>query len=334
MSQYNFNAPWDPLRHVCVGVGYAPEFFEPIKNTFIRDSLQRIAAETESDYANLIATLQQFDIAVDRPWVDPAVTIMDYVDTQGQLNYNTAKSFTLIPRPPMQPRDCVLVIGDQIYGTNPEIACLGSIADRAVLTTQAFDAPLVTVIGQDLIVDCKDFAWLPDLVQQLQPNRHVIPVAIGGHNDAVFCPVRPGIIVSTYHHDNYRDSFPGWQVKYIENQSWNAIPGWRKTKHSNVKKWWAPDDINNSEFAEFVDTWLTNWVGYVEETVFDVNMLQINDRTVLVNNYNKEMFDFFAQHHIEPIITPFRHRFFWDGGLHCITADLYREGASDVYITR
>lgn len=334
MSQFNFNAPWDPLRHVCVGVGYAPEFFEPIKNTFIRDSLQRIAAETESDYANLISTLQQFDITVDRPWIDPSSTIMDYVDTQGQLNYSTAKSFTLIPRPPMQPRDCVLVIGDQVYGTNSEIACLGSIADQAVLTTHAFDAPLVTVIGQDLIVDCKDFAWLPDLVQQLQPDRHVVPVAIGGHNDAVFCPVRPGIIVSTYHHDNYRDSFPGWQVKYIENQSWNAIPGWRKTKHSNVKKWWAPDDIRNPEFAEFVDTWLTNWVGYVEETVFDVNMLQINDRTVLVNNYNKEMFEFFAQHHIEPIITPFRHRFFWDGGLHCITADLYREGESDVYITR
>jgi glycine amidinotransferase len=75
-------------------------------------------------------------------------------------------------------------------------------------------------------------------------------------------------------------------------------------------------------------------MGYVEETVFDVNMLQIDEHTVLVNNYNQDMFDFFKTKNIEPIVTPFRHRFFWDGGIHCITADLYRQGKSDVYLAR
>ena len=334
MTPINFNAPWDPLQHVCVGASYAPEFYEPIKNSFIRDSLQRIAAETEEDYKNLIRTLEQFDVMVQRPHIDPAVSIMDYVDTQGKLTYDAAKSFTLIPRPPMQPRDCMLAVGNQLWATNSDVSWFPDIDMLSIDSRHWFDAPMVTVIGQHLIVDCRDLPGLPELVQQLCPDRTVVPVAIGGHNDAVFCPVRPGIIVSTYHHDNYQDTFPGWQVKYIENQSWNAIPGWRKTKHSNVSKWWAPDDINNPEFAGFVDTWLSNWIGYVEESVFDVNMLQINDRTVLVNNYNQEMFEFFAQHHIEPIVTPFRHRFFWDGGLHCITADLYREGDCNVYITR
>jgi hypothetical protein len=171
-------------------------------------------------------------------------------------------------------------------------------------------------------------------MQQCFPDKIVIPVMIGGHNDAVFCPVAPGLIVSTYHHTNYTETFPGWEVKFIENQSWNAIPGWRNFKHGNVNKWWVPDSDNNTEFANFVDTWLTNWMGYVQETVFDVNMLQINEQTVLVNNYNKEMFDFFKTQSIEPIITPFRHRFFWDGGIHCITNDIYREGESDVFITR
>jgi glycine amidinotransferase len=150
----------------------------------------------------------------------------------------------------------------------------------------------------------------------------------------VFCPVKPGLIVSTYHHDNYADTFPGWEVKYIQNQSWNAIPGWRNFKHANVDKWWVPDGDNNPEFGKFVDTWLSHWLGYVKETVFDVNMLQINSNTILVNNYNKEMFEFFKQHRIEPIITPFRHRFFWDGGIHCVTADIYREGEVHDYITR
>ena len=49
---------------------------------------------------------------------------------------------------------------------------------------------------------------------------------------------------------------------------------------------------------------------------------------------NKTVFDFLSKHNIEPIVAPFRHRFFWDGGIHCITSDLYREGDSDIYINR
>jgi len=181
------------------------------------------------------------------------------------------------------------------------------------------------VIGQHLIADCRDHPWLPELLSKRYPDRDVVPVLIGGHNDAVFCPLRPGLIVSTYHHDNYRDTFPGWQIKYIENQSWDAIPQWRQFKHSNRTRWWVPEDLNNPHFTDFVDTWLTQWVGMVAETVFDVNMLQIDSKRILVNNFNPELFQWLHQHGIEPIVVPFRHRFFWDGGLHCITNDLFRE---------
>jgi hypothetical protein len=109
------------------------------------------------------------------------------------------------------------------------------------------------------------------------------------------------------------------------------VPEWRKFKHNNHDRWWIPEDQNNPEFSNFVDTWLSNWVGFVAETVFDVNMLQINQNCVLVNNYNDELFEFLKTHRIEPIVVPFRHRFFWDGGLHCITNDLYRQGPNDCY---
>ena len=39
----------------------------------------------------------------------------------------------------------------------------------------------------------------------------------------------------------------------------------------------------------------------------------------------------FKKHKIEPIIVPWRHRYFWDGGLHCITLDLNREGTQEDY---
>jgi hypothetical protein len=327
MLQYKFNAPWHTLKHTWVGATYGTEFFQAIRNTKIRESLQKIVQETEEDYQNLISTLKSFDIEVSRPTIDPSLTIMDYVNEVGQVNFQDSKSFTLIPRPPMQPRDSVLVVGEEILATLDEAQWYYADIEKSPLP---FDAPLVTVVGKHLIVDCRDHAWLANYIQQRFPDRVVIPVMIGGHNDAVFSLVKPGLIVSTYHHDNYTETFPGWTVKYIENQSWDAIPNWRKFKHSNVDKWWVPEADNNPEFSNFVDTWLGHWLGYVKETVFDVNMLQINDRVILVNNYNKEMFEFFKVHNIEPIITPFRHRFFWDGGIHCVTGDVYREGESDV----
>jgi hypothetical protein len=330
MTQYNFNAPWHPLLHCVVGSSYPVEFYRDIKNSKVRESLQQIAFETEEDYHNLIQILTRLGVMVDRPSIDPTASIMDYVDkSTGRIDYGTARSFTLIPRPPMQPRDSILVVGNKLLATQSEADCFGFQHNTAHFE---FDAPLITVIGQHLIVDCRDHPGLADHVKKQFPDRHVVPVHIGGHNDAVFCPVRPGMIVSTYHHDNYAETFPGWEVKYIENQSWNAIPDWRQFKHSNVDKWWTPDKNDNVEFADFVDTWLSNWMGHVQETVFDVNMLQITESVVLVNNYNRDMFDFFKQRHIEPIIAPFRHRFFWDGGIHCITTDLYRQGESDVFL--
>jgi len=329
MTQFKFNAPWHTLKHAWVGSTYSTEFFQPIKNSKIRESLQKIVQETEEDYQNLIAVLKNLDVEVSRPTVNSASTIMDFINVQGQLKFQDSKSFTLIPRPPMQPRDSILVVGEELLTTREEADWFYPNKERSPLS---FDAPLVTVIGEHLIADCREHPWLADYMQQRFPDRIVVPVFIGGHNDAVFCPVKPGVIVSTYHHNNYADTFPNWQVKYIQNQSWDAIPNWRQLKHSNINRWWVPDSDNNPEFEQFVDTWLSHWVGFVQETVFDVNMLQINENLILVNNYNKEMFDFFKSCKIEPIIAPFRHRFFWDGGIHCITSDVYREGENDVYI--
>jgi hypothetical protein len=335
MNQVKFHAPWHPLKHVCVGRSYHSDFYSPIKNSKIKESLQKIATETEEDYTNLISVLTSFDIKVTRPSIDKDLSIIDFVDHNGRLNYQHTQSFTLIPRPPMQPRDSFLVIGNRILGTNLEFSVFKDLLSdnvNYICDNNFFDAPLVTVVGDTLIVDCREHPFLYDYFLKNFHDYKVKPVYIGGHNDAVYSVVKPGVIVSTYHHDNYQDTFPNWQVKYIENQSWNAVPEWRKIKHSNKHKWWVPEDLNSNEFSSFVDTWLDNWLGYVQETVFDVNMLQIDDRTILVNNYNQDLFKFLKSHRIEPVVCPFRHRFFWDGGLHCITNDLYREGEKENYV--
>ena len=42
---------------------------------------------------------------------------------------------------------------------------------------------------------------------------------------------------------------------------------------------------------------------------------------------------FFCQKHkINPIVSPYRHRWFWDGGIHCITLDIKRKGGCERYL--
>lgn len=327
---FNYNAPWHPLKRVCLGKTYSPNFFQDIANSKIRDILQQIVTETEEDYISIQKTLHQLGVEVIRPYVKED-NILNHVDVNGKLTYKTTKSFTLLPRPPMQPRDSILIVGQEALATNAESEkfIIDDLIETAPIT---FEAPCTTVIGKHLIVDRRDFPRVDLYLQDRFPNRIIVPVDIGGHNDAVFAPIKPGVIVSTYYHTNYSDTFPNWEVLFIENQSWNAVPEWRQLKHSNSGKWWMPGEENNNDFTDFVETWLTNWVGFVEETVFDVNMLMINERQALVNNYNKQVFEYFKRHQIEPIIVPFRHRFFWDGGIHCITNDLIREGSIEEYI--
>ena len=150
---------------------------------------------------------------------------------------------------------------------------------------------------------------------------------IEGHGDCTWCVPKPGCIVTLYEIQNYQEKFPGWDICYLEDKYWDQMSPFRKVKHRNGGKWWVPGEEDSDDFSEFVETYLKDWVGYVEETVFEVNMLSIDQSTILVNNYNKQVFDFLEKHNIAPVIAPFRHRWFWDGGVHCVTQDLYREKA-------
>ena len=46
---------------------------------------------------------------------------------------------------------------------------------------------------------------------------------------------------------------------------------------------------------------------------------------------NEQVNQFLKKHNMEPVYVPWRHRYFWDGGLHCITLDLEREGGQEDY---
>lgn len=198
---------------------------------------------------------------------------------------------------------------------------------------------MVSRIGKDLYfgtefynqdqTPCKEF-----VSQEFSDYRtHIINT--GGHSDSTYCPVCPGLIISLKDVPCYKDTFPGWEVVYLPGQSWEKVMPFLNLKQKNKGKWWIPGFEYDQSVIDTVESWLGHWTGYVEETVFDVNMLIIDPKNVIVFNYNKQVFDALERYNITPHIVPFRHRYFWDGGVHCVTSDLHREGTiKDYFLER
>ena len=163
------------------------------------------------------------------------------------------------------------------------------------------------------------------------PDYRTHAIDLPGHSDGSFCPVKPGLIVSLESPEYYKESFPGWEVVSLPGQSWSRVKPHLKNKKKHKLRYWVPGEEENDAFHDYITEWMDDWVMYVEETVFDVNMLVIDEKNVICNNENEQVFEAFERHGITPHVINFRHRFFWDGGLHCITSDLHRDGTRQDY---
>ena len=325
-------ATFDPLKHCWVGSGFNVEMFRPFdiyKNDKIMDPLKKIMEETEEDYQTLEKILQTAGVKTHRAFLDP------------QTGINS------VYRPPVCPRDHFAVVGEKFYYVGPhmeEYATFIPKINPAQLHRDdkdmwAISTAVICRIGKDIFFDyhCKnenDRAIKDTYVAMWRNQGFKVHVSHRGyHADGSFCVVKPGCIVSLYDVQDYKTEFPGWDVLYLPDQSWSKVDPFMQMKAKVGGRWWLKGEEHNDQLIKFVDTWLENWVGYVEETVFDVNMLSIDQNTIICNNYNKDVFKHFKKHRVEPIIFNFRHRYFWDGGVHCITQDLYREGTQEDYLS-
>jgi hypothetical protein len=325
-------ATFDPLKHCLIGSSFKTEWFRDLdiyKNDRIMDPLKRIAEETEEDYQTLEKILKDAGVKTYRSFLD----------------INKVKSIKNIFRPPVNPRDHFAVIGEKLYAVGGHAEGYAGILkqierqDIVIEKIKNIPRPISTAhicrVGKDLWWDihkeCPDY--IVDKYKKMWQNEgfRVHISNRGYHSDGAFCVVRPGCIVSLKDIQDYKTEFPGWDVLYLPDQSWHKVDPFTKMKEKVGGRWWLKGEEHNDQLIEFVNTWLDDWVGYVEETVFDVNMLSIDQNTIICN-YNKDVFAHFKKHKVEPIIFNFRHRYFWDGGIHCITQDLYREGTQEDYL--
>ena len=322
-------ATFDPLKHCWIGSGFKVELFQDLdifKNKKIMDPIKRIADETEEDYQILEKILKSAGVITHRSFLD----------------INKVKSLKNIFRPPVCPRDHFAVLGEKLYAVSlglPGFSDVLKQIDRKNLDIKNTDALISTAnmcrVGKDVWWDVTE-GTSDEIVKEYKTKWEHEGFRVhvsrrGYHSDGSFCVVKPGCIVSLKDVQDYESEFPGWDVLYLPDQSWSKVDPFMKMKDKVGGQWWLRGEEHNNELIHFINTWLNDWVGYVEETVFDVNMLSIDQNTIICNNYNKEVFAYFKTHKVEPIIFNFRHRFFWDGGIHCITQDLYREGKQEDY---
>ena len=347
---------WDPLNVCVVGASYPPEFYSWIKNTSTRQQFEQLAEETEEDYQTLINVLQKrFGIQVLRPqitndidslkchgrWVPPPVAPRDFfIMIHDQL---------WIPAVPNQlyaqkafinqsNLDLDTFQKQDLDYHNAKLSCYKNIFKKVneqgnqlqYTDIDVISGCFVSRIGQDLYFATQSYdedqSKLLNLVNKQFPKTCNRIVNAGGHGDSTYCPVAPGLIISLRDIPTYKDTFPDWEVVYLPPSTYAETDEFRASMKINRGRWNIPGFESDPNLAHMVNHYFDSWVGNASETVFDVNILVVDNKNIIVASHNDQVEQACSKHGIEVHVVPFRHRYFWDAGIHCITNDLNRNG--------
>lgn len=166
-----------------------------------------------------------------------------------------------------------------------------------------FDAADVMRLGKDLFIqhglttNRKGMEWL----RRMYPDLRIHAVNFPGdpypiHIDATFVPLKPGLILN-----NPQRKLPKEQRKIFEANGWEIIDA-AKPFHKN------PPPLCYSS------VWLS------------MNCLVLDHKTVIVEASEYYQIEQMEQLGMNVIPIDFRDAYPFGGGIHCATADVYREG--------
>ena len=172
------------------------------------------------------------------------------------------------------------------------------------------------------------FQYWKDLLSS--KKKKIITAFNKGHSDGIYCNVADKIWLTNGNVLNFKKYWPHIPVMELSTNNGGDVNHWHPVeKLYELRKTNGIFLINKASLTqsdiEFVDDYLKNWVGYCEETLFDINMSIIDENNVMAISKNSKVYDRLESLNIQVHKVPFRHMMFWDGGLHCITNDLVRE---------
>jgi len=348
---YKRHCLWQPLRDVIVGRSYSPNFYNFIEHTNTRNRWRKIAEETEQDYQHLIELLKSFDVNIVRPNVDDSpqwkvrkthnAWFKQFGFVNGEQDYPIMNC--CLP-PPMEPRDWFSMMDTKLIHWLHEdqlphyqhildhVAAQGN--DIFHSDTQINAEGWITKMGKRVTYSLGGANWFPlprkdfeKFASQFVPKHENLFYDIQGWADGVMRPIRPGLLISLYEKCRYEKDFPEWDVIAVTHDSWSKMDKWSQFKKKLSWATWNKGSDGDLARNKLVHEWLdSGWQEYCSNHVFDVNLLNIDENNVIVFNNIPSIIKELEKRKINVHISHFRHRYFWGGGIHCVTSDMNREG--------
>jgi len=316
----NSNFGFTSLKEIWLGDCYPESYYDHLPNE-IADPFRQITQWTKEDTGRLQRFLESYGITVRRPQF---TKIENYLDSRDNL-----------VKPPITPRDHYLVLGNTLYSLHNQLKNDPWLHWLEYYRTQKYDVqepkdqpincvcpPSVVRIGRDLFIDKGAHEHMWGFVCQWMvgaANEYRVNICdTTGHSDSVFCPVMPGVIVTSHYKTDYSQSFPDWEIFHLPKNLHNF---------NNPKDWSTYDSKidSNKAFSDHIIKNASNWVGTFSETVAEVNMLVIDEKNIVAMKDYPPLTEWLYQRGITVHFFDFKTRSFWDGGWHCLTLDIHRQ---------
>jgi hypothetical protein len=314
------------LEEVWLGDCYPSNFYDHLAPE-VRDNFQKITEWTKEDIGKIEKALIAHGITVRRPKLD---NIDNFVNDTGRLL-----------KPPVAPRDDTLVLGNKLwqlrshYKVDPWQDALDDYtASGAEIHVEkdgpwaCLSPPCLVRMGRDIYVDYvyHQHVWgmVTEPLVELAKDFRVHISMLDGHSDCVFCPVEQGLILSTEYKKTYNKTYPGWEIYWLTN---NPVRERVVKTSGGFFQWHAPiPNADSKAFGNHITKYAQDWIGQADETIFDVNLLKVNDNTLFSVGEDHELFEFLHKRGYNVEVFDFRCKTFWDSGMHCLTNDIRRSG--------
>ena len=175
-----------------------------------------------------------------------------------------------------------------------------------------FDAPNVLRLGKDILYQVSNsgnlmgYKWLKNILEPRGYRLHLMEdIYRYAHIDSTILPLRPGLVLlnsARVNDKNCPEIFKTWDKIYFDD-----------IKIDNEQQ--APEEIIPGPSSPYIA----------------LNVLSIDPKTVCIDKNQTELIKRIEAYDIECVPLPMRHSRTLNGGFHCATLDLVREGSLQDY---
>ena len=296
------------LKKVLLGSVPTPTVLKKVLKKSLPKAIEKVLVETQEDLDEIKKKYQSLDVEVFSYDVEPTILVQDSINV----------------------RNGFVVVDDHMFITE-ELDTLAPLYEAVEHKTfcdhRGAYAPDIYIHDDYAILDQLDHGVYRYWRDKLSKKRKIITAFNEGHSDSIYCNVADKIWLTNGDVLPFEKHWPDIPVMELSVTNGGEINDW--SDYEELQKTHGGWFINNHELSKedinFTEEHLKIWTGYCEETLFDINMSIIDKNNVMAISQNSQVYDRLESFGVKVHKVPFRHRFFWDGGLHCITNDLARE---------